>query len=83
MTSEPSATCRPASTNRRIVQELPADYFTRYETYLNAVTVNSLAEVSNRQIFPDSLIYVVVGDAAVIEAPLRGLEWAEFERVDE
>jgi len=65
------------------VHGLPMDEHARFPERLAAVTVNSLRETARRQIRPDSLVYVVVADASLVEEPLRRIEWAELSVVKE
>ncbi len=44
---------------------------------LAAVTVESLTTAANRLLVPESLVYVVVADAANVHDSLRALDWAE------
>ena len=59
------------------VHGLPADYLAEFAERLDAVSVDSLRAVAARHIHPDSLVAVVVADAALVAEPLKRLEWAE------
>jgi predicted Zn-dependent peptidase len=62
---------------------LPADHYTSFPDRLGAVTLESLVAATHRQIHPNSLVAVVVADAAQVVDPLRRLDRAELEIAEE
>lgn len=57
---------------------LPDDYFETFAGKVNALTPAEVNAVAERLLKPESLVWVVVGDRAKIEAPLRELGWGEL-----
>jgi zinc protease len=57
-----------------VIHELPADYYDTYRRNIRAVTVGSVLEAARAHIHPEELQTVIVGDAAVIRAPLSELD---------
>ncbi|MFO0952226.1 MAG: pitrilysin family protein [Isosphaeraceae bacterium] len=62
---------------------LPIDHHAHLAERLEAVTVDTLRESALRQIRPDSLIAVVVADAAAVADSLKRIEWADVAVVTE
>ena len=52
---------------------LPADYYDTYRARVRAVTTADVLEAARRHVRPEHLQLVVVGDPAVIRAPLEAL----------
>jgi zinc protease len=61
---------------------LPEDYFKTYPDKVRALTVEDLAKAAQKVVHPDQLVWVVVGDRAKIEAPIRELDWGEIHLLD-
>jgi predicted Zn-dependent peptidase len=61
------------------IYELPIDHYTTFPDRLAEVDRESLAAATHRRILPNSLIAVVVADAAEVLETLKRLEWAELE----
>lgn len=59
-----------------VVYGLPDDYFERYVTNVEAVTVEALRTAAATYIRPSRLVVVVVGDRSKIEAGIRALNLA-------
>jgi zinc protease len=59
------------------VHGLPIDDHARLPEQLEAVTVDSLLAVAQRQLRPDALVIVLVADASRIAGPLQSIDWAE------
>ena len=55
------------------VYHLPDDYFDSFAAGINAVTVEEAHRVAKQHIQRDRLVLAIVGDASVIEQPLREL----------
>jgi predicted Zn-dependent peptidase len=66
-----------------IVHNLPPDHHARFPDRLNAVTLDSVIEAAQRRLRPESLVIVVVADLAQVEAPLKGLGWADVTVLEE
>lgn len=66
-----------------IVHGLPSDHHARFPERLNAVTLDSVIATARRYIRPESLVAVVVADLALVEEPLKRLDWAEFQVLEE
>ena len=56
------------------VYELPNDYFDSYRANIRRVTAMDVLHAADRYLHPDQLQLVVVGDPAVIAAPLAALD---------
>jgi zinc protease len=54
-----------------IIWGLPIDFYTTYRERLAAVTPEDVRRVAGSKLTPDTLIVVVAGDLAKIEAPIR------------
>lgn len=54
-----------------IVHGLPDDYFDTYRSSMEGVTVDDIAEAAHNRLRPSRMATVVVGDAEVLEGPLR------------
>lgn len=50
---------------------LPDDHFDTYADLVRNLTVTDVSEVADSVLHPDNLVWVIVGDRAAIEAPLR------------
>ena len=64
------------------VYGLPDDYFAGYRERIAAVTREDVLRVARESVRPDAMAVVIVGDAAQIEKPIRGLELGEVQVVD-
>ena len=53
-----------------VIHDLPDDYYDRYREHVRAVTTRSVQRAAQEHLHPDQLRIVVVGDPAVIAAPL-------------
>ncbi len=53
-----------------VIHELPDDYYDRYREHVRTVTTASVLRAAQAHLHPDQLRVVVVGDPAVIAAPL-------------
>ena len=61
---------------------LPPDHHSGFADRLEGVTLPSMIEAAARRVSPESLLYVVVADAASVGPGLEKLGWAEIERFD-
>jgi len=61
---------------------LPEDYFQTYPNKVRALTVEDLTKAAQKVVHPDQLVWVIVGDRAKIEAPIRELGWGELHLLD-
>lgn len=57
-----------------IVYDLPSDYFETYVENIQAVTSASVQRAAERYVQPEKFVVVVVGDTALVEAPIRALK---------
>ena len=56
-----------------VIHGLPDDYFDGYRSAVRAVTAAEVRDAAERHLHPDRLQLVVVGDPAVVRAPLEAL----------
>jgi zinc protease len=63
-------------------QGLPTDYYQQLIRGVKAVTKDDVVRVAQKYIDPDHLALVIVGDRAVIEAPLAATGIAPIVRLD-
>ena len=61
---------------------LPDDYWNRYATLVDAVSVEETNDTARMELKPDQLIWIVVGDLASIESEVRALELGELDLMD-
>jgi zinc protease len=61
---------------------LPDDYFTSYPKKVRALKLSDVGRAADKVVHPDSLVWVVVGDRAKIEASLRELGWGDIKPLD-
>jgi zinc protease len=61
---------------------LPENYFATYPNKVRALTVANEAAAAQKLLHPDSVIWVVVGDRAKIEGPIRELGIGEIKFLD-
>jgi zinc protease len=65
-----------------ITYGLPDDYYTTYSGFVKKLTVDDLARTAKNVIRPNTIVWVVVGDRAVIEKELRELNYGEIGLLD-
>ncbi|GAC1466683.1 MAG: pitrilysin family protein [Isosphaeraceae bacterium] len=65
------------------LHDLPLDHHSRFAELLDSVTVESLTASAARHVHPESLVVLVVADAARVLDPLRRLTWAEPHLVED
>jgi zinc protease len=56
---------------------LPEDYFQTFPSKVHALTTSDLAAAAKKVIDPKDMVWIVVGDRAVIEPGLKSLGWGE------
>ena len=61
---------------------LPDDYYQTYAAKVKALSSGDVADAAHTVVRPDSLVWVVVGDRAKIEAPIRELGLGEVKLLD-
>jgi zinc protease len=61
---------------------LPADYYNAYTARALAATPSGIAALARRVVLPRQPVWIVVGDMAKIEAPVRALGLGEVRRID-
>ncbi|QHS11540.1 insulinase family protein [Sinimarinibacterium sp. NLF-5-8] len=62
-----------------LYHHLPDDYWNHYVDQLQALTPAQVNRAASKLIQPQALTWVIVGDLAKIEAPIRQLGWGEVE----
>jgi zinc protease len=72
-----------ASSIEQIVQyNLPDTYYSDYPARIQALRVKDVQDAAKQIIKPNTLVWVVVGDKAKIEAPVKALGWGDIHYVD-
>ncbi len=56
-----------------VIHSLPDDYYDRYRDHVRAVTVDDVLNAAKTYLHADALQMVIVGDPAVVRAPLEAL----------
>ena len=64
-----------------VLDDLPADTYARYSAGVRSVTAADLARVARQYVVPQSMVVVVVGDRATVEADVRALDLGPVEVV--
>jgi predicted Zn-dependent peptidase len=65
------------------VYGLPLDYYVHFPDHLCQINLPALNAALHRQVHPRALIAVVVADADQATEPLRSLDWAELEIIED
>jgi zinc protease len=60
----------------------PADYWSAYPGKVRALTLDDMAESARALVHPESLVWVIVGDRAKIEAGVREVGLGELHQID-
>ena len=66
----------------RVRYDLPDDYYDTYAASVRALDISSVSEMTQTLIRPDRMVWVVVGDRAVIQDGIADLELGEMHHVD-
>ncbi len=67
----------------QIVQyDLAPDYFDTYAETLRSVSVEDAKQAASKVIFPNSLVWVIVGDRSVIQKKLDNLGYGQATLID-
>jgi zinc protease len=61
---------------------LPDDYFVTYADKVRALSLKDLERAAKVTVYPDNLVWVVIGDREKIESNIRDLGWGEIRRLD-
>ncbi|HEX4895151.1 MAG TPA: pitrilysin family protein [Solimonas sp.] len=61
---------------------LPEDYWNRYVATVSSLDATAVNAAARRLVQPQALTWVIVGDLARIEAPIRKLGWGEVTVLD-
>ena len=61
---------------------LPDDYYQTYAAKVKALRTGDVADAAHTAVHPDNMVWVVVGDRAKIEAPIRELGLGEVKLMD-
>ena len=64
-----------------VIHELPDDFYDEYRTRVRNVTTADVLDAAQRHLHPEQLRIVIVGDPAVIAAPLAELDGGSVEVV--
>ncbi|MBI3171521.1 MAG: insulinase family protein, partial [Hydrocarboniphaga effusa] len=65
-----------------VLYGLPDDYYDSLVGKVRALTQKDLAAAAKRMVYPDALTWLVIGDLAKIEAPVRKLGFGEVKVLD-
>jgi zinc protease len=65
-----------------VIHELPEDFYDRYREQVRKVTPAGVLRAAQQHLHPDELRIVVVGDPAVISAPLAEVTGARVDVVN-
>jgi predicted Zn-dependent peptidase len=65
------------------IHGLPTDHFATFPERIAGVSLDAVVAAMHRQIHPGALTAVVVADLAQVQEPLRRLDWAELEVVED
>ncbi len=61
---------------------LPDDYYETYAGKVQALQTTDVDDAARTVVHPESMVWVVVGDRAKIEASVRALNWGEIQFLD-
>ncbi|HEY3856350.1 MAG TPA: pitrilysin family protein [Verrucomicrobiae bacterium] len=61
---------------------LPDDYYNTYPAKVRALTASDLVNAAQKEVHPDQLVWVIVGDRAKIESGVRELGWGDIHFLD-
>lgn len=61
---------------------LPDDYFTNYPAEVSRLKSTDIDQIARKLIYPESLVWIVVGDRAVIEPRLQELGLGRIHHID-
>jgi predicted Zn-dependent peptidase len=64
-----------------LIHGLPIDHYTTFPERIGGIELDELHAAAHRQVRPNTLVAVVVADAAQVVDPLKRLDWAEVEQV--
>jgi predicted Zn-dependent peptidase len=65
------------------IHGLPVDHFATFPERIAGVALDDVIAATHRQVDPNALAAVVVADVAQVHEPLKRLEWAELEIVED
>jgi zinc protease len=66
-----------------LIHGLPIDHYATFPDRIDAIDLDSLNAATHRQVRPNSLVAVVVADREQVAEPLKRLDWAEMEIVED
>jgi zinc protease len=61
---------------------LPDDYFTTYPGKVRSLTLKDVSSAAEKYVHPGKIVWVVVGDRAKIEGPIKELGWGDIQFMD-
>jgi zinc protease len=65
-----------------VVFGLPDDYYTTFPNKVRALKTTDVEANAKKNLAPDKMVWVVVGDRAKIEAGIKELKWGEVKYLD-
>lgn len=71
-----------ANLTGKVIYSLPDGYFNNYLDKIKITTLDDINKAAQKNIFPDKMIYVIVGDKTKIIPQLKELEIKEIEEVN-
>jgi zinc protease len=71
-----------ASVEQIVQYNLPDDYFNEYAARIEGMKTADVQNAAKEVLKPNSLVWVVVGDKAKIEEPIKAMGWGEVKYVD-
>ena len=70
------------SVSEMVLYNLPDDYYDTYTERVRSLNVSQVSEAAQQVVKPDNLVWIVVGDRAVIEDKIRALNLGEVYIMD-
>ncbi|MCX6150773.1 MAG: hypothetical protein NTX22_09635 [Ignavibacteriales bacterium] len=64
-----------------LMYNLPDDYYSNYINVVKNLSISDLTNAAKKVVFPDKLVWVIVGDKAKIEGPVKELGY-EIKYID-
>lgn len=65
-----------------VTYDLPDDYFKKYSSLVEALTIDQVQNSADKLLKPNQLVWVVVGDRAKIEESIKSLGYGEVKYLD-
>ena len=61
---------------------LPEDYYVTYPQKVRSLTTANITDIAKKLLYPEKLVWVVIGDRKKIEAGIRELNYGEVKLID-